>query len=521
MNNDKMATGARSPLPKRSRAATLVPMAIGIVTICLIGWVTWPTMRPVRSVVVSQVVFERSTSVDEIEPGPSAGQPPGPTVQAAGWLEAEPFMIACTALADGVVETIDVLEGDRVDQGQVVARLIDEDAQLRLRHASAQVAAAEAELAIAEAERVAAQRSWDDPIELLRAVASTRAAVAEGEGELAQLPSLVISARATLERLQEEAARIRASADNGDVNELEAIIAEQRVAAQVGELHAVEAREPILRARVDRLRAELAAAERHFELRIADRRRLDSASASLAGSRAEVARAVVARDEAALELDRMTIRAPISGFVQRRLKAPGDKVIRMMDAPDSMQIVHLYDPDRLQVRVDVPLADASHISVGQRCEVVVEILPDRVFAGEVLRITHEADLQKNTLQIKVKVDDPDPVLRPEMLTRVKFLPLSGGPSRADAGTSSLETRVLVESAALDTGSQPVCVWTIAQRRGHRGVLSARTVTIISEADGWATVRGELSPGTLVAMDHAGAREGETVAIRTADGRTGS
>ena len=37
------------------------------------------------------------------------------------------------------------------------------------------------------------------------------------------------------------------------------------------------------------------------------------------------------------------------------------------------------------------------------------------------RIVGEADLQRNTLQAKVRVEDPDHRLRPDMLCRAEFL----------------------------------------------------------------------------------------------------
>ena len=209
-----------------------------------------------------------------------------------------------------------------------------------------------------------------------------------------------------------------------------------------------------------------------------------------------------------------TIRAPISGYVLRRLKSPGDKVVRMMDNMHSAHIVHIYDPSRLQVRVDVPLADASHIRVGQPCEIVVEILPDRTFRGEVLRITHEADLQKNTLEIKVKVIDPDPVLKPEMLTRVKFL---GGNTKAEqssrnTGEPSPTTSVLVRQDTLDQDR----VWMVRDRSGMRGVLQAVNVERVSEDAEWVRVRGNIQPGALLAVVQEGYRDGLTIAIRKPD-----
>ena len=41
-------------------------------------------------------------------------------VQASGWVEADPYPVAVTALADGVVQEMPVLEGQTVRSGQVV-----------------------------------------------------------------------------------------------------------------------------------------------------------------------------------------------------------------------------------------------------------------------------------------------------------------------------------------------------------------------------------------------------------------
>lgn len=219
---------------------------------------------------------------------------------------------------------------------------------------------------------------------------------------------------------------------------------------------------------------------------------------------------VASDDAAALELERMTIRSPITGFVQRRLKGPGDKVVRMMDDPYSAHVLHVYDPSRLQVRVDVPLADAGSIVVGQRCDIIVEILPGRTFAGRVLRITHEADLQKNTLQIKVAVDEPSPLLRPEMLTRVTFVggvASTGSPS-PEHGGSALQSRIPL--SCLDERESQMRVWLVSDRRQGRGVLTPIAVTTTERAGGWVTVEGAIHPGALIASPMKGMRAGQAV-----------
>jgi len=171
----------------------------------------------------------------------------------------------------------------------------------------------------------------------------------------------------------------------------------------------------------------------------------------------------------------------------------------MMDSPQSAHIVYIYDPERLQVRVDVPLADAQHVFVGQRCEVVVDVLPDTTFGGIVLRTTHEADLQKNTLQVKVKVLDPSPLLRPEMLTRVRFLPEGG----TDAGVSSDSdpaAAVLVPADTLLGQGPERRLIAIRNRREGRGTTHAVPVSVLGEEAGAVRVTGGLRPGDLIVLN---------------------
>ncbi|MEL7472050.1 MAG: hypothetical protein AAGK04_01935, partial [Planctomycetota bacterium] len=308
MSSQNEGSAPRAPgRDRRHWCATLLPIGVAVATLGLLAWTTWPTLLPTRQVRVAQALFDRSvTPVSTSQSAPS-----GPTVQAAGWLEAEPFYIACTALADGVVATIEVLEGDRVKEGQVVARLVADDAELRLRRADARLAQANAAVELALAERDAAQRGWDEPIALTRGVETGAASLDESRAELARQPSLIAAAEATLIGMEEQFERAERSRVGGAAAELEVILARQRVATQRATIEAIRGREPLLEARVARLDAELRAAQRDLELRIDDRRRLDAARAQLAIASARALESAAARDEAALEADRMTIRAPI------------------------------------------------------------------------------------------------------------------------------------------------------------------------------------------------------------------
>jgi RND family efflux transporter MFP subunit len=483
------------PPPRRRLAPRLLVASVVLATLALLLISGGVALRPAPVVRVVPALFDPGAE----QPTDDAPRTPATrTVQAPGWLEADPFTVAAAALTDGVVDEILALEGQSVEAGQVVARLVRDDAELALARAEAEHAAAEADAETARATLAEAETDWAEPVERDRAVAAARAALAGVEAEIAQLPSLIAAEQAMAEQLAEELDRTEQALRSGAANEIEAVIARKKLAAARATVESLERRGPILSAARDNARAELEAAERMAELRTPERRALDAARAGLARAEAALARAAAARDEAALRLERTVIRAPISGFVQARYKYPGSKVMASADDPHSTHIVHIYDPARLQARVDVPLADAAEIRVGQPCEVVVEILPDRVFRGEVTRITHQADLQKNTLQIKVRLIDPAPILKPEMLTRVKFL--GSGADTGPAGAANPDPAVLVPERAVAETAAGHRVHAVRDRRAGRGRLTPVPVTVIARTDGWASIRGDLRPGDLLAVD---------------------
>jgi multidrug efflux pump subunit AcrA (membrane-fusion protein) len=201
----------------------------------------------------------------------------------------------------------------------------------------------------------------------------------------------------------------------------------------------------------------------------------------------------------------MEVRATSAGVVQKRLAAPGSKVMAIMDDPHSSHIVHLYDPAHLQVRVDVPLAEASRVGVGHRARIVVEVLPDRVFQGEVTRIVHEADLQKNTLQVKVRILDPVPELKPEMLARAQFLSPAPAAGSAEAGAQ----RVFAPARLVQKGQGHSMVLV-----AERGVAVHRMVVPGTGRDGeWIEIASGLSPGDRIVDAPAGSiTDGQRIRI---------
>jgi multidrug efflux pump subunit AcrA (membrane-fusion protein) len=218
---------------------------------------------------------------------------------------------------------------------------------------------------------------------------------------------------------------------------------------------------------------------------------------NLAVAEAEVERARAARAAAAVELqiaarerDWLTVRAPASGVVFKVLAGPGS-----VAGPDGEPIVSLYDPQRLRARIDVPLGAVAGIREGQRVELRSEVLGATVVRGRVQRLQHESDLLKNTLQVKVEVLEPPPLLRPETLCRARFL--AGEAASRPSGRSAFR----VPKAAVQAGQ--VFVFDPAA-----GVARGVGVAVVSEDDAGVVVHGELSVAQRVIL--APVRDGERV-----------
>jgi len=489
------ATRESIPLPARKWfSRTILPVTIVVVALALLSFAARHSLSPALEVQVVRVVTK-----------PVTGASGAVTVQAPGWVEADPFPIYVPALSPGVVEEVLVLEGQRVQAGQIVVRMISDDARLALEAAQARLADRRAQLSKAEAVLRAARSDWDHPIERDRAVAAGQAVLEQTSAERAQLDAKIAVQEAKLAELQDNHRRLEALGPDA-ASRSQVVQAALRRDAQSATLEVTRQNKGILDARVVEAQANLVAAREHRRLRIAERQALEVAIAEVETLQAQGVQAQVEVAQAQLRLDRMEVRSPVAGVVMTRLAVPGSKLMLDMDSKLSANAMHLYDPNKLQVRVDVPLADAAQVGIDQQAEVTVDVLPDTRFAGHVTRIVHEADIQKNTLQVKVAIRDPIPQLKPEMLARVRFL--AGGPT--DGGKESALRAFVPERLLREQTGTSATLWLVTAT--HRATRRSITLGTNRQA-GWIEVVSGINPGDVLIADPPEAlKEGQRVRV---------
>jgi len=288
----------------------------------------------------------------------------------------------------------------------------------------------------------------------------------------------------------------------------------QQALAVMEQLHAERLVMEDQLARLEEAYAEGAATERNVvqqRLKIDAHMKQCDAAAVVAGSIADAEIEIAATElaTAELSLSRTVIRSPIDGVVLERLAEPGMPRSPNMNHTEMGYIVRLYDPTSLQVRVDVPLKEAARIGVGQPAEVIVDVLPGRIFEGEITRLVHKADIQKNTIEVKVKIKNPEAELKPEMLSRVRFRK----PQSSETSSQSNLVRPLSLPSSL-VGKQ-------ADQSDRVFVLDTATQTAqirvieLGESlpNGWVIVKAGLQPGDRVIVTEGNKIEaGEMVAV---------
>jgi HlyD family secretion protein len=271
----------------------------------------------------------------------------------------------------GRVSWIGVEKGDKVLQGQVLVRL--EDSEFR-----AQSAQARANLAAAQA-RLDQLRSGSRPQEKLKdkaGVLQAEATLRNAEAEYDRTEKLYragVSSKAELDRAMAERDTARALLESARQSS-----AMTDVGPRTEEIRAAEAQVRQMKAALDYAETQLAATQ---------------------------------------------IVAPVSGTVLQRIVERGEMVSPSAfgESGARTSVVALADLDDLQVELDISQADFARLKMGQKAEVIPEAFSNLKYSGFIAEIAPEANRAKATVQVKVKVDNPDEHLRPEMNARVNFL----------------------------------------------------------------------------------------------------
>jgi len=365
------------------------------------------------------------------------------TVPAPGTLQAATTAEVRTVTSGSVTWTAAL--GDRVAEGDTVARLDPTDLERDVRDAVLALERSERALTAARADRIDVERSLTN-------------AVGDAERRLQRAADAAADAAAKLDLTTR-------LADIGSASPRELADAQASRATALEEVATAE--------------RALATARGDLDARVA------KAERDLADAVAAVEQAQVKLERAETGLDGATLVAPFDGVVAEVRVAAGGF------AGSNATVLTLADDRRLELVAQVDETEISHIEVGQNARVTIMALANRTVQASVVAVAPGARTSQNipVFEIVLGLDNAEGALRPGMTGEAEVI------VREEADTVTLPLAAVTRNPR---GAGVVAVLL------DDGATERRQVEVVATVGASLVVRGDLPAGTKVEVPAANA-----------------
>ena len=326
----------------------------------------------------------------------------------------------------GVLSQLYVQQGDRIQQGQILARMDSASIEAQRSQYRANLAQSQAQLA----EAVAGSRPQE--------IAQAKARLAQAQAQLAAARAGNRPQEIAQSQSQVDAAQAKANYTTGQVKRYQYLYEQGAENKQLLDQAISEDKSA---------KASLEEAKKRFSLVQTGTRteEIDQRQAAVTEARAALVllqdgtrpeevvqrQAAVAAAEAQLkgvqvQLEDTIIRAPLSGIVTQKYADPGAFVTPTTSASASASATSssiVAVARGLEVLAQVPEADLGRIKQGQQVEIVADAYPDQVFKGHVRLIAPEAVLEQGvtSFQVRIALDTGTNKLRSGLNVDLTFL----------------------------------------------------------------------------------------------------
>ncbi len=167
--------------------------------------------------------------------------------------------------------------------------------------------------------------------------------------------------------------------------------------------------------------------------------------------------------------------------------APQDGVVASLSVRDGMyikpatRVMSLADLSSVWLLAEVFERQADWVKVGQPTEVKLAFLPGHTWEGKVEYIYPSLDAKTRTLKTRLRFDNPDEILKPNMYADVKIF---GGPKD--------DVIVIPVEALIRTGREQRVVLSLGNGR-----FESRSVSAGIESGDWVEILDGIEPGDTV------------------------
>ena len=199
--------------------------------------------------------------------------------------------------------------------------------------------------------------------------------------------------------------------------------------------------------------------------------RVKKAKAQILASKAGIATQESAIRASLVQVENTIIRAPFDGTILNKNANVGEVITALGGAAGSRgAVVTLADMTSLQVEADVSESAIQKIQENQPVEISVSAISDKKYKGIVNKIIPTADRAKGTVQVKIRFEDIDNRVLPEMGAKVNFLKV-----QAAAPQSENTPKLLIPQTAIQTKNGKKTVFVVKDNAAQETAVSTGTV----------------------------------------------
>lgn len=176
------------------------------------------------------------------------------------------------------------------------------------------------------------------------------------------------------------------------------------------------------------------------------------------------------------------VRAPFSGLITAKMVEVGEVASR--------GICRLADDSSILVEVNVNQEDFTKINADQSAVVILDGYPEMEYAASIYEIMPTADAATNTINVKVKLLDPDARFKPNMSAKVLFV------DQPVSGNTNVQAVLTVDKSAIFKRDGRNYVWLIQDGRlRERELELGRTI-----ADRLVEIKSGIEPNQRVLIE---------------------
>jgi RND family efflux transporter MFP subunit len=171
------------------------------------------------------------------------------------------------------------------------------------------------------------------------------------------------------------------------------------------------------------------------------------------------------------------VRSPRAGQVAEKSVLPGQEI----EAGAQGNLMMVADLSTVWVVAELFESDSMGVKPGTKTHITVASAPGKVFDADVETVSSVVDPERHSIPIRVRLDNPEGMLKPNTFARIQFF------TSPPAGSVDIASSALVT----DGSNQYVYI------RGTDGKFSRRRVTAGAAREGRVLVTEGLTPGDIV------------------------